>query len=97
MTAKRVLITGASKGIGRAVADRLAVSGDMPVGLARARPDDFRVSSARWTSPTAPPPTRYSSEPCGMGASTPWSTTSASRGSAGSVRSSWMTCSPPTT
>lgn len=37
MTAKRVLITGASKGIGRAVADRLAVSGDMPVGLARAR------------------------------------------------------------
>ncbi|MCA2318690.1 SDR family oxidoreductase [Mycobacterium intracellulare] len=41
MTAKRVLITGASKGIGRAVADRLAVSGDMPVGLARARPDDF--------------------------------------------------------
>lgn len=41
MTAKRVLITGASKGIGGAVADRLAVSGDMPVGLARARPDDF--------------------------------------------------------
>lgn len=41
MTAKRVLITGASKGIGRAVADRLAASGDMPVGLARTRPDDF--------------------------------------------------------
>ncbi|WP_145013354.1 SDR family oxidoreductase [Mycobacterium marseillense] len=41
MTAKRVLITGASKGIGRAVADRLAASGDMPIGLARTRPDDF--------------------------------------------------------
>lgn len=41
MTARRVLITGASKGIGRAVADRLAAAGDMPVGLARTRPDDF--------------------------------------------------------
>lgn len=41
MAGKRVLITGASKGIGRAVADRLAVSGDIPVGLARTSPDDF--------------------------------------------------------
>lgn len=41
MTAKRVLITGASKGIGRAVSDRLAASGDEPVGLARTRPDGF--------------------------------------------------------
>lgn len=41
MTARRVLITGASKGIGRAVADRLAASGDIPIGLARTRPDDF--------------------------------------------------------
>src|SRR5262245_35702354 len=41
MAARRVLITGASKGIGRAVADRLAASGDIPVGLARTRPDDF--------------------------------------------------------
>jgi NAD(P)-dependent dehydrogenase (short-subunit alcohol dehydrogenase family) len=41
MSGKRVLITGASKGIGRAVADRVAASGDLPVGLARTRPDDF--------------------------------------------------------
>src|SRR6185312_15303953 len=41
MAEKRVLITGASKGIGRAVADRVAASGDVPVGLARTRPDDF--------------------------------------------------------
>lgn len=41
MATRRVLITGASKGIGRAVADRLAASGDIPVGLARTRPDDF--------------------------------------------------------
>lgn len=41
MTARRVLITGASKGIGRAVADRLAASGDLPVGLARTSPGDF--------------------------------------------------------
>ncbi|OBK79493.1 SDR family oxidoreductase [Mycobacterium sp. 1274761.0] len=41
MTGRRVLITGASKGIGRAVADRVAASGDVPVGLARHAPDDF--------------------------------------------------------
>lgn len=41
MAAKRVLITGASKGIGRAVADRVAASGRIPVGLARTRPSDF--------------------------------------------------------
>ncbi|BCZ23721.1 SDR family oxidoreductase [Mycobacterium senriense] len=41
MTTRRVLITGASKGIGRAVADRVAKSGDIPLGLARTRPDDF--------------------------------------------------------
>ena len=41
MSARRVLITGASKGIGRAIADRVAASGDIPVGLARTRPDDF--------------------------------------------------------
>ncbi len=41
MAARRVLITGASKGIGRTVADRVAASGDIPVGLARTRPDGF--------------------------------------------------------
>jgi NAD(P)-dependent dehydrogenase (short-subunit alcohol dehydrogenase family) len=41
MAARRVLITGASKGIGRAVAGRLAASGDIPVGLARTTPEDF--------------------------------------------------------
>lgn len=41
MTTRRVLITGASKGIGRAVADRIAAAGNIPVGLARTRPDDF--------------------------------------------------------
>jgi NAD(P)-dependent dehydrogenase (short-subunit alcohol dehydrogenase family) len=41
MTARRVLITGASKGIGRAVADRVAAFGHTPIGIARTRPDDF--------------------------------------------------------
>ncbi len=40
MSGRRVLITGASKGIGRAVADRVAAAGDTPVGLARSRPND---------------------------------------------------------
>lgn len=41
MSQRRVLITGASKGIGRAVADRVAQRGNIPVGLARTRPDTF--------------------------------------------------------
>jgi 3-oxoacyl-[acyl-carrier protein] reductase len=41
MAPRRVLITGASKGIGRAVADRLAAAGHTPIGLARSRPEDF--------------------------------------------------------
>ena len=41
MAARRVLITGASKGIGRAVADRVAAAGNIPIGLARSAPDDF--------------------------------------------------------
>jgi 3-oxoacyl-[acyl-carrier protein] reductase len=41
MSPRRVLITGASKGIGRAVADRVAAAGDVPIGLARTEPDDF--------------------------------------------------------
>jgi 3-oxoacyl-[acyl-carrier protein] reductase len=41
MSPKRILITGASKGIGRAVADRLAAAGEAPIGIARTRPADF--------------------------------------------------------
>ena len=41
MSTRRVLITGASKGIGRAVADRLAAEGHEPIGLARTAPTDF--------------------------------------------------------
>jgi 3-oxoacyl-[acyl-carrier protein] reductase len=41
MSTRRVLITGASKGIGRAVADRLAAAGQEPIGLARTAPSDF--------------------------------------------------------
>ncbi|BBZ41363.1 short-chain dehydrogenase [Mycobacterium conspicuum] len=36
-----MLITGASKGIGRAVADRVAAAGQQPIGLARSAPADF--------------------------------------------------------
>lgn len=41
MSPRRVLITGASKGIGRAVADRVARAGNIPVGLARTQPAAF--------------------------------------------------------
>jgi nucleoside-diphosphate-sugar epimerase len=41
MSKRRVLITGASKGIGRAVADRVAASGHEPIGLARTAPSEF--------------------------------------------------------
>jgi 3-oxoacyl-[acyl-carrier protein] reductase len=41
MSPRRVLITGASKGIGRAVADRVAQAGNIPVGLARTKPATF--------------------------------------------------------
>ncbi|MET7993293.1 SDR family oxidoreductase [Amycolatopsis sp. NPDC005232] len=37
----RVLITGASKGIGRTVVDRLAAEGHHPIGLARTAPAEF--------------------------------------------------------
>jgi 3-oxoacyl-[acyl-carrier protein] reductase len=41
MSSRRILVTGASKGIGRAVANRLAAAGDLPIGLARTTPQDF--------------------------------------------------------
>lgn len=41
MIARRVLITGASKGIGRALAEQLAGEGHTPVGIARSAPASF--------------------------------------------------------
>ncbi|MGT2427435.1 SDR family oxidoreductase [Amnibacterium kyonggiense] len=41
MTARRILVTGASKGIGRTLSDRLAALGHTPVGLARSAPAEF--------------------------------------------------------
>jgi NAD(P)-dependent dehydrogenase (short-subunit alcohol dehydrogenase family) len=41
MTRRRVLITGASKGIGRALAEQLAGEGHTPVGIARSAPQSF--------------------------------------------------------
>ncbi|AMX97843.1 MULTISPECIES: SDR family oxidoreductase [Mesorhizobium] len=41
MTQRTVLITGATKGIGRALAERLARNGQRVIGLARTLPTDF--------------------------------------------------------
>jgi len=44
MTQKRVLVTGASKGIGLAICQRLTNDGYSVVGVARTRPDDLPAS-----------------------------------------------------
>jgi NAD(P)-dependent dehydrogenase (short-subunit alcohol dehydrogenase family) len=41
MAGRRILITGASKGIGLGTAERLAARDDIPIGVARSRPDHF--------------------------------------------------------
>jgi NAD(P)-dependent dehydrogenase (short-subunit alcohol dehydrogenase family) len=41
VTGRRILISGASKGIGLATAERLSLNGHHPVGLARTPPSDF--------------------------------------------------------
>ncbi|MCV7283059.1 SDR family oxidoreductase [Mycolicibacterium flavescens] len=41
MSTRRVLITGASKGIGMATARKVAAGGAIPIGLARTEPSDF--------------------------------------------------------
>jgi NAD(P)-dependent dehydrogenase (short-subunit alcohol dehydrogenase family) len=41
MPTRRVIITGASKGIGLATATKVAAAGNVPIGLARTAPDDF--------------------------------------------------------
>ncbi|MGI5139155.1 MULTISPECIES: SDR family oxidoreductase [unclassified Streptomyces] len=41
MSSRRVLISGASRGIGYEVADRLNVNGHHPIGLARSAPPEF--------------------------------------------------------
>ena len=60
MSPKRVLITGASKGIGLAVADRVAASGDVPSASREPGRRTSRASSTRSTSPTGTLPPRCS-------------------------------------
>ncbi len=58
-TANRVprtmVVTGASRGMGLATAERLAAYGHKVVGVARNRPDDFPVTSFRPTCRTNAP------------------------------------------
>jgi phosphoglycerate dehydrogenase-like enzyme len=75
MSKRRALITGASKGIGREVANRLASSDFEVIGVARTRRPTFPDSSTRSTSAIAARPLTCSLRSSPTDPSMPWSTT----------------------
>jgi NAD(P)-dependent dehydrogenase (short-subunit alcohol dehydrogenase family) len=97
MPQRRVLITGASKGIGRAAADRVAAAGHLPIGLARTGPEDFPGEFYEVDLADRAATAEVLDKSSRAGGSMPWSTTPASRGSPESARSTLTICSAPTT